>query len=141
MSRQWTLPLEISEFKADEYGKLAHVFGSIFPDYDRTPEEWRFEDESLDKSKFHFKRYSCINKETEEPVGFGQCQHVPWMYHPKKLWFRYLGRSTTSEEGHRKRALRAAEPRLQGSWYCHVLDWCKGGHAPSDQVRLEPRIP
>src|SRR6266704_1266416 len=77
MSRQWTLPLEISEFKTDEYGKLAHVFGSIFPDYDRTPEEWRFEDESLDKSKFHFKRYSCINKETEEPVGFGQCQHVP----------------------------------------------------------------
>ena len=41
MSRQWTLPLQISEFKADDYGKLARVFGSIFPDYDRTPEEWR----------------------------------------------------------------------------------------------------
>src|SRR5207245_9372161 len=87
MSRQWTLPLEISEFKADDYGKLAHVFGSIFPDYDRTPEEWRFEDESLDKSKFPFKRYSCISEEVQEPVGFAQCQHVPWMYHPKKLWF------------------------------------------------------
>src|SRR5438132_11610516 len=75
MSRQWTLPLEISEFNADDYGKLAHVFGSIFPDYDRTPEEWRFDDESLDKSKFHFKRYSCINKEIMEPVGFAQVQH------------------------------------------------------------------
>ncbi|TMI08501.1 GNAT family N-acetyltransferase [Candidatus Bathyarchaeota archaeon] len=82
-----TLPLQISEFKADDYGKLAYVFGSIFPDYDRTPEEWRFEDESLDKSKFHFKRYSCITNESQEPVGFAQCQHVPWMYHPKKLWF------------------------------------------------------
>ncbi|OLD12865.1 MAG: hypothetical protein AUI97_05520 [Crenarchaeota archaeon 13_1_40CM_3_52_17] len=81
-----TLPLQISEFRADDYGKLAHVFGSIFPDYDRTPEEWRFEDESLDKSKFHFKRYSCFSPEVQDAVGFAQCQHIPWMYHPKKLW-------------------------------------------------------
>jgi GNAT superfamily N-acetyltransferase len=87
MSRQWTLPLELREFKPDDYGKLAHVFGSNFPDYDRTPEEWKFEDESLDRSKFHFKRYSCLSKESQEPVGFAQLQHVPWMYHPKKLWF------------------------------------------------------
>jgi GNAT superfamily N-acetyltransferase len=87
MSGQWTLPLEIREFKSDDYWKLAQVFGSIFPDYDRTPEEWKFEDESLDKSKFHFKRYSCIAREGGEPVGFAQCQHIPWMYHPKKLWF------------------------------------------------------
>src|SRR2546428_4920650 len=90
MSRQWTLPMEISEFKADDYGKLAHVFGSIFPDYDRTLEEWRFEDERLDKSKFHFKRYSCINEEGQEPAGFAQCQHVSWMYHPKKILFDKL---------------------------------------------------
>ena len=87
MSGQWTLPIELREFRADDYGSLAHVFGSIFPDYDRTPEEWKFEDESLDKSKYHFKRYSCISKEVQEPVGFAQCQHVPWMYHPRKLWF------------------------------------------------------
>ncbi|HEV2120683.1 MAG TPA: GNAT family N-acetyltransferase [Candidatus Bathyarchaeia archaeon] len=79
--------MQISEFKADDYGKLARVFGSIFPDYDRTPEEWRFEDESLDKSKFHFKRYSCFGPEVQDLVGFAQCQHIPWMYHPKKLWF------------------------------------------------------
>ncbi len=87
MSGQWTLPIELREFRPEDYGRLAHVFGSIFPDYDRTPEEWRFEDESLDKSKFHFKRYSCTTKESQEPVGFAQCQHMPWMYHPKKLWF------------------------------------------------------
>src|SRR5438552_12418953 len=87
MSRQWTLPLQISGFKAADYGKLARVFGPIFPDYDRTPEEWRFEDESLDRSKFHFKRYSCISRDVQEPVGFAQCQHIPWMYHPRMLWF------------------------------------------------------
>src|SRR5207244_10683285 len=87
MSRQWTLTMEISEFKADDYGRLAHVFGSIFPDYDRTPEEWRFEDESLDRSKFHFKRYSCFSTEVQEPVGFAQCPHVPWMHYPMILWF------------------------------------------------------
>ncbi len=87
MSRQWTLPIELREFRQEDYGRLAHVFGQIFPDYDRTPEEWKFEDESLDKSKFHFKRYSCTTKESPEPVGFAQCQHVPWMYHSKKLWF------------------------------------------------------
>lgn len=87
MSGQWTLPIELRDFRSEDYGKLARVFGSIFPDYDRTPEEWKFEDESLDRSKFHFKRYSCITKESPEPVGFAQCQHVPWMYHPKKLWF------------------------------------------------------
>src|SRR3989442_11541672 len=47
MSRQWTLPIELREFRPDDYGKLAKVFGSIFPNYDRTPEEWKFEDESL----------------------------------------------------------------------------------------------
>jgi len=87
MSRQWTLPFEISEFKADDYGTLARVFGSIFPDYDRTVEEWKFDDESLDKTKYHFKRYTCTSPDTREPVGFAQLQHVPWMYHPKKLWF------------------------------------------------------
>src|SRR3989441_11627543 len=91
MSRQWTLPLEISEFKADDYGKLAHVFGSIFPDYDRTPEEWRFEDESLDKTKIHFKRYSCKTKKSQKTVGVVPCQKVPWMYHPQKNSFDILG--------------------------------------------------
>src|SRR5207249_12166271 len=87
MSGQWTLPIELREFRPEDYGRLAHVFGSIFPDYDRTPEEWRFEDESLDKSKFHFKRYSCTTKESQQPVGFAQSQHIPRMYHQKYHWF------------------------------------------------------
>src|SRR3989442_6873102 len=90
MSRQWTLPLEIGEFKADDYGKLAHVFGSIFPDYDRTPEEWRFEDERLDRAKVPFKRYSFFCQKGQETVGVSPCQQIPWMYHPQKIWFDIL---------------------------------------------------
>src|SRR2546426_12317666 len=63
MSRQWTLPLQISEFKADDYGKLAHVFGSIFPDYDRTPEEWRFFVENLVNYTVNFKNYTIFSPE------------------------------------------------------------------------------
>jgi GNAT superfamily N-acetyltransferase len=87
MSGQWTLPIELREFRPEDYRRLAIVFGSIFPDYARNPEEWKFEDESLDRSKFYFKRYVCMIKGVLEPVGFAQCQNIPWMYHPKKLWF------------------------------------------------------
>ena len=87
MSGQWTLPIELREFKPEDYRRLATVFGSIFPDYDRNPEEWKFEDESLDRTKYYFKRYACMIEGVPEPVGFAQCQNVPWMYNPKKLWF------------------------------------------------------
>jgi GNAT superfamily N-acetyltransferase len=87
MSGQWTLPIELREFTPEDYRRLATVFGSIFPDYARNPEEWKFEDESLDRSKFYFKRYACMTKGVQEPVGFAQCQNIPWMYHPRKLWF------------------------------------------------------
>ncbi len=90
MSGQWTLPIEVREFGPEDYPRMAQVFGSIFPDYDRTPEEWKFEDESLDKSKYYFKRYSCVTQDAKEPVGFLQIQNIPWMYHPKKLWFDIL---------------------------------------------------
>ncbi len=86
MSGQWTLPIELREFRPEDYRRLADVFGIIFPDYDRTPEEWKFDDDSLDRSKFHLKRYTCVSGDIG-PVGLAQCQHVPWMYHPKKLWF------------------------------------------------------
>src|SRR3989440_6365813 len=109
MSGQWTLPIELREFRADDYGSLAHVFGSIFPDYDRTPEEWRFEDESLDKSKVHFKRYSCFSPGVQDTVGVVQCQHIPWMYHPKKHWVHILG----DPQHHRKGIGRTLFERLK----------------------------
>src|SRR2546427_12742570 len=85
MSGQWTLPIELREFRPEDYGRLAHVFGSIFPDYDRTPEEWRFLDERLHKAKFHFKRKSCTKKEKQKPIGVAPSQHIPPLYHPKNI--------------------------------------------------------
>src|SRR5215472_7398883 len=86
MSGQWTLPIELREFSPEDYPRLAQVFGSMFPDYDRTPEEWKFDDDTLDKTKYYLKRHSCLIPQEKEPVGFAQIQNIPWMYHPKKHW-------------------------------------------------------
>src|SRR3989441_8770554 len=90
MSRQWTLPLEISEFKADDYGKLAHVFGSIFPDYDRTPEEWRFDHEKLEKFKVHFKTYSRFSPAVQDTLGFVPGLQISLLDQPREHRFDIL---------------------------------------------------
>src|SRR2546425_7821314 len=99
MSRQWTLPLEISEFKADDYGKLAHVFGSIFPDYDRTPEEWRLVDERLDKAKIPFKTYSFKTQKSQETRALSPWQQVAPVDYSKKILFHILGHPPHQKKG------------------------------------------
>ncbi len=102
MTEEWTLPLELRGFRLEDYERLAQVYGSIFPDYDRSSSEWRHWDESLDTSKYYFKRYVCVNNEDGEVVGFGQSQHIPDMFHPQKLWVdiwvdsRHQGRGVAS---------------------------------------------
>ncbi len=87
MSAQSTLRLDVLEFEPSQYERLAQLYGSIYPEYDRSVEEWRFWDDSLDQSKYYFKRYSCFDDSTERIVAFAQVGHAPWMFHPKKFWF------------------------------------------------------
>lgn len=86
MLGQRTLRVEMAEFQPSQYERLAQVYGRIFPEYDRSPNEWRFGDESLDRSKYHFKRYACFDRDSREFVGFGQIGHATWMFHPRKFW-------------------------------------------------------
>ena len=86
MSEQWTLPLQFRDFEASDYERLAELFGAIFPDYNRTPNEWRHWDSMVDKSKFYFHRFTCLDQGSGEILGFGQCQHLIEMYHPNKFW-------------------------------------------------------
>ncbi len=86
MSEQWTLPLEFRDFQASDYQRLAELYGSIFPDYTRTQNEWRHWDEMLDRSKYYFNRLTCLSRETGDVLGFGQCQHLVEMFHPRKFW-------------------------------------------------------
>lgn len=49
-------------------------------------DEWKFFDDSLDRSKYYFKRYTVEDSQTKEILGFGEIGHAPWMFHPKKFW-------------------------------------------------------
>lgn len=83
---QRTLSFQLREFEPVHYRRLAEVFDAIFPERARSIEEWRFYDEGLDKSKYYFKRYACLDSETGEVLGFGEMFNPPWMFHPKKFW-------------------------------------------------------
>lgn len=86
MSGQNTIRMDMREFLPSEYGRLAELYGTIYPDYDRSPNEWRFWDESLDRSKYLRKRYSCFDSESDQIVGFGEIGHATWMFNPRKFW-------------------------------------------------------
>ena len=84
---QSTLSLEIRGFEESDYPRLAEIYDAIFPERSRSVEEWQFYDDSLDKSKYYFRRYACINSATGVALGFGEMWNPPWMFHPKKFWF------------------------------------------------------
>src|SRR5216117_4378756 len=83
---QRTLSLEIRGFEDSDYRRLAEIYDAIFPERARSVEEWRFYDDSLDKSKYYFKRYVCLGVGTGKILGFGELWNPPWMFHPKKFW-------------------------------------------------------
>jgi len=85
MLSQRTLSLEVRDFKPADYERLVEVFNSNFPDYTRSVVETRSRDESIDKTKYHLKRYSFVDKNTGSIVGFGEVSHITDMYHPNKF--------------------------------------------------------
>ncbi len=101
--RQSTLPLTFREFEASDYERLVEIFNSNYPDYTTSIEELRHADESLDRSKFHFKRYVCIDQGSRTILGFGSIKHSSWMFHPQKFWIevqvdpKYQGRGVGSQ--------------------------------------------
>src|SRR5215467_4901849 len=78
------LGLELRKFEPSEYERLAQIRNPLFPDQEYSPEEMRAFDDSLDKTKYYFQRYSCFNKDTGEMVGGGNIGHVPWMFNPTR---------------------------------------------------------
>src|SRR5713226_8168553 len=86
MMRQSTLPLTFREFEPSDYDRLVDIYNSNYPDYTTSLNEFRYADESLDRSKFHFKRYVCIDQDSRTILGFGTIKHSMWMFHPQKFW-------------------------------------------------------
>jgi GNAT superfamily N-acetyltransferase len=83
---QRSLSLTFNEFQPSDYGKLAQIYDSIFPERARSIDEWKFFDESLDQSKYYWKRYTIRESEKGEIVAFGELGHAPWMFNPDKYW-------------------------------------------------------
>ncbi len=81
------LTLRLQEFEPEQYERLADIYNSIYPGYERSAAEWKLDDEHLDRSKYHFKRYTCVEGGSNKIVGFGQVSHGQWTFHPKKFWF------------------------------------------------------
>jgi L-amino acid N-acyltransferase YncA/predicted GNAT family acetyltransferase len=103
MMRQSTLPLTFREFEESDYERIVEIFNANYPDYTTSVNELRHTDESLDRSKFHFKRYVCIDPGSRTILGFGSIKHSQWMFHPQKFWVdvqvdpKYQGRGVGSQ--------------------------------------------
>ncbi len=99
MLGQSTLRLQMREFQRSEYEELARLYARIYPDYDRSSNEWRFWDESLDRTKYLRKRYSCYDSQTGQTVAFGEIGHATWMFHPQKFWLEIWVDPTSQGKG------------------------------------------
>jgi len=84
MSGQRTLSLEMREFDPTDYPRLLEIYNANYPDYARSIVEWRSRDETVDRSKYYWQRYSFL--ERKAIVGFGDVSHVTDMFHPHKFW-------------------------------------------------------
>ncbi len=103
MMRQATTPLTFRDFDPSDYERLVEVYNSNFPDYPTSVSESRYWDEMYDKSKYHYKRYNCLDPDTGTILGFGRTNHAMWMYHPQKFLIdvlvdpKYQGRGIGSQ--------------------------------------------
>ena len=88
MSGQRTLSLKKREFEPSDYQKLSEIYNANYPDYQRSVEELRSRDESVDKTKYYLQRYAFSEKDAI--VGFGDLGHVPDMFNPSKYWMTIL---------------------------------------------------
>ena len=88
MSGQRTLSLEMREFDPTDYPRLLEIYNANYPDYARSVVEWRSRDETVDRSKYYWQRYSFL--ERNAIVGFGDVSHVTDMFHPYKFWITIL---------------------------------------------------
>ena len=103
MMGQTTIPLAFRDFDPSDYERLVAVYNANFPDYPTSVSESRYWDEMYDKSKYHYKRYNCVDANSGRILGFGRINHAMWMYHPQKFLInvivdpQYQGRGIGSQ--------------------------------------------
>ena len=74
----------IRDFKPEDYPALVTINNASFPDYPDREEEWRYEDEHFDRTKYVRARLVAVGP-SGRPVGFAEYAHLPWAFHPRKF--------------------------------------------------------
>ncbi len=80
-----TRDVEIRPFVESDYEAVVAVANAVFPDRPSTVEEWRYEDEHFDRTRYAWERHVAVERRTGEVVGYAGLHHVPWNYHPEKF--------------------------------------------------------
>ncbi len=65
------------DFEQGDYARLSEILHSVYPEYHRSPEELRFEDEMFDRNKYMLKRYSVVEPDHMGVIATGEYRHNP----------------------------------------------------------------
>ena len=79
-------PLEIREFRPEEYPALVDLYNRVDPEYPMTVDEARYEDEHFDRSTYFQWRRVATRPGSDEIVGVAEVQHSQWSFHPDRYW-------------------------------------------------------
>lgn len=90
MLGQTTLPLVFRDFATSDYERLVEIYDRNYPDYALSVEEFRHNDESTDRTKYHLKRYACQLGGSGKTVGFARIAHAWWNFHSQKYFVEIL---------------------------------------------------
>ena len=78
------LSLELRKFEPSEWETYAGIRNQVFLNDQVSVQELRAFDDSIDRTKFYQQRYTCINRDTGETVGFGNIGQMIWMFNPHR---------------------------------------------------------
>ncbi len=68
----------------DDYAALAAIDTAVFPEYPSRAEDWRYDDENFDRTRYVLKRY--VAEVGGQIVGYGTYHHMPYRFHPQRFW-------------------------------------------------------
>jgi GNAT superfamily N-acetyltransferase len=76
----------IRGFQPEDYERMAEVNHWVDPRFSPTAEELRFDDDSLDRTKYILRRYVALEPGGERAIAFGDYAHTPQTFHPLKFY-------------------------------------------------------
>ena len=79
------LRVAIRDFRPEDYDALVTINNTTFPEYPETVEEWRYEDEHFDRTKYVQRRIAASVLESGDLVGYADYAHTIWAFDPGRF--------------------------------------------------------